>query len=183
MLGRSFYLCSRSWHHLTWSYVSDGLRKFSSFFFRRFGHRLRMPEPTFCHQACINPPAKGGRTNESLFYNWTSGIAPSHGDGEVPSNLITVATVKCLSQSLIYSQQCSEPPWPLFFPTPADIQAEMVAENVLPKLCSLLASGSEDVRRASIALLWILSQHPPNQVGEVISQKQRGRSSSGRLLG
>ncbi|XP_014734571.1 PREDICTED: vacuolar protein 8-like isoform X1 [Sturnus vulgaris] len=47
--------------------------------------------------------------------------------------------------------------------TSADIQAEMVAENALPKLCSLLASGSEDVRRASIALLWILSQHPPNQ--------------------
>ncbi|KAI1240844.1 hypothetical protein IHE44_0009289 [Lamprotornis superbus] len=47
--------------------------------------------------------------------------------------------------------------------TEADIQAEMVAENALPKLCSLLASGSEDVRRASIALLWILSQHPPNQ--------------------
>ncbi|XP_037986899.1 vacuolar protein 8-like isoform X2 [Motacilla alba alba] len=47
--------------------------------------------------------------------------------------------------------------------TSVDIQAEMVAENVLPKLCSLLASGSEDVRRASIALLWILSQHPPNQ--------------------
>ncbi|XP_071405243.1 uncharacterized protein [Pithys albifrons albifrons] len=45
----------------------------------------------------------------------------------------------------------------------ADIQAEMVAENVLPKLCSLLASDSEDVRRASVALLWILSQHPHNQ--------------------
>ena len=49
----------------------------------------------------------------------------------------------------------------------------MVAEDVLPKLCSLLASGSEDVRHASIALLWILSQHPHNQVGEVISQDQR----------
>ncbi|KAM6323692.1 uncharacterized protein AAHN32_014900 [Aegotheles albertisi] len=47
--------------------------------------------------------------------------------------------------------------------TSADIQAEMVAEDVLPKLCSLLASGSKDVRRASIALLWILSQHPHNQ--------------------
>ncbi|KAL9863360.1 uncharacterized protein GJ701_001567 isoform 2-T2 [Geothlypis trichas] len=47
--------------------------------------------------------------------------------------------------------------------TSVDIQAVMVAENVLPQLCSLLASGSEDVRRASIALLWILSQHPPNQ--------------------
>ncbi|XP_074025261.1 uncharacterized protein [Numenius arquata] len=45
----------------------------------------------------------------------------------------------------------------------ADIQAEMVAEDVLPKLRSLLASRSEDVRRASIALLWILSQHPHNQ--------------------
>ncbi|XP_072714050.1 uncharacterized protein [Ciconia boyciana] len=47
--------------------------------------------------------------------------------------------------------------------TSADIQAEMVAEDVLPKLRSLLASGSEGVRRASIALLWILSQHPRNQ--------------------
>nr|XP_009922243.1 PREDICTED: vacuolar protein 8-like [Haliaeetus albicilla] len=47
--------------------------------------------------------------------------------------------------------------------TSADIQAEMVAEDVLPKLCSLLASGSEDVRHASIALLWILSQHRHNQ--------------------
>ncbi|XP_010123026.1 PREDICTED: vacuolar protein 8-like [Chlamydotis macqueenii] len=45
----------------------------------------------------------------------------------------------------------------------ADIQAEMVAEDVLPKLRSLLASGSKDVRHASIALLWILSQHPHNQ--------------------
>ncbi|RMC12826.1 hypothetical protein DUI87_10351 [Hirundo rustica rustica] len=52
---------------------------------------------------------------------------------------------------------------PVLFYGQADIQAEMVAENVLPKLCSLLASGSEDVRHASIALLWILSQHPPNQ--------------------
>lgn len=50
----------------------------------------------------------------------------------------------------------------------------MVAEDVLPKLCSLLASGNEDVRHASIALLWILSQHPRNQVGEVISQ-DRGK--------
>ncbi|XP_061234461.1 uncharacterized protein LOC133225735 isoform X2 [Neopsephotus bourkii] len=44
-----------------------------------------------------------------------------------------------------------------------DIQAEMVAEDVLPKLHALLASGSEDVCRASIALLWILSEHPHNQ--------------------
>lgn len=51
----------------------------------------------------------------------------------------------------------------------------MVAENALPKLCSLLTSGSEDVRRASIALLWILSQHPPNQVWEVFSQKTEGK--------
>lgn len=69
------------------------------------------------------------------------------------------------------------------FPKPADIQAEMVAEDVLPKLRSLLASGSEDVRRASIALLWILSQHPHNQVGEVISQAQRGKSSPDHHLG
>ncbi|XP_064025193.1 uncharacterized protein LOC135189110 isoform X1 [Pogoniulus pusillus] len=47
--------------------------------------------------------------------------------------------------------------------TSADIQAEMVAEDVLPKLRSLLASNSEDVRHASIALLWILSQHTHNQ--------------------
>ncbi|KAM6083974.1 uncharacterized protein LJ206_006350 [Theristicus caerulescens] len=47
--------------------------------------------------------------------------------------------------------------------TSADIQAKMVTEDVLPKLRSLLASGSEAVRRASIALLWILSQHPHNQ--------------------
>ncbi|KAM9297257.1 uncharacterized protein RDI95_000337 [Morus bassanus] len=47
--------------------------------------------------------------------------------------------------------------------TSADIQAEMVAEDILPKLHSLLASCSEVVRRASIALLWILSQHPHNQ--------------------
>ncbi|XP_008492310.1 vacuolar protein 8 isoform X4 [Calypte anna] len=45
----------------------------------------------------------------------------------------------------------------------ADIQSEMVAEDVLPKLCSLLASSSKDVHHASIALLWILSQHPHNQ--------------------
>ncbi|XP_010003865.1 PREDICTED: vacuolar protein 8-like [Chaetura pelagica] len=45
----------------------------------------------------------------------------------------------------------------------ADIQAEMVAEAVLPTLCSLLASRSQDVRRASVALLWRLSQHPHNQ--------------------
>uniref|UniRef100_A0A8B9UU50 Vacuolar protein 8 n=1 Tax=Anas zonorhyncha TaxID=75864 RepID=A0A8B9UU50_9AVES len=47
--------------------------------------------------------------------------------------------------------------------TSADTQAEMVSQDVLPKLCSLLASGSEAVRRASVALLWILSQHPHNQ--------------------
>ncbi|XP_026700044.1 vacuolar protein 8-like isoform X3 [Athene cunicularia] len=47
--------------------------------------------------------------------------------------------------------------------TSVDIQAEMVAEDILPKLLSLLASGSKDVRCASIALLWILSQHPHNQ--------------------
>ncbi|XP_009555766.2 uncharacterized protein LOC104056236 isoform X1 [Cuculus canorus] len=47
--------------------------------------------------------------------------------------------------------------------TSVDIQDMMVAEDVLPKLHSLLTSGSEDVRRASIALLWILSQHSHNQ--------------------
>ncbi|XP_009687166.2 uncharacterized protein [Struthio camelus] len=47
--------------------------------------------------------------------------------------------------------------------TSADTQVEIVAHNVLPKLLSLLASGNKDVRRAAIALLWILSQHPRNQ--------------------
>ncbi|XP_025976351.1 uncharacterized protein LOC112995530 isoform X2 [Dromaius novaehollandiae] len=47
--------------------------------------------------------------------------------------------------------------------TSVDTQVEIVAHNVLPKLLSLLASGNKDVRRAAIALLWILSQHPRNQ--------------------
>lgn len=83
----------------------------------------------------------------------------------------------------IASSWCSEAPWPRSFPKPADIQAEMVAEDILPKLRSLLASGSEDVRCAAVALLWVLSQHPPNQVGEVISQDQSGKSSSGHHVG
>ncbi|KAI6071269.1 Vacuolar protein 8-like protein [Aix galericulata] len=37
--------------------------------------------------------------------------------------------------------------------TSADTQAELVSQDVLPKLCSLLASGSEAVRRASDALV------------------------------
>ncbi|KAM8809258.1 uncharacterized protein ACNFOS_000684 [Eudromia elegans] len=47
--------------------------------------------------------------------------------------------------------------------TSADTQVEIVAHNVLPKLLSLLASGSRAVRHAAVALLWMLSQHPRNQ--------------------
>ncbi|XP_062426858.1 uncharacterized protein LOC134137799 [Rhea pennata] len=47
--------------------------------------------------------------------------------------------------------------------TSEDIQVEIVAHNILPKLLFLLASGNKDVRHAAIALLWILSQHPRNQ--------------------
>ncbi|KYO19063.1 uncharacterized protein LOC102558480 isoform X2 [Alligator mississippiensis] len=43
------------------------------------------------------------------------------------------------------------------------IQADIIAMDVLPQLLSLLASSSTDVQRASIALLWKLSQHPGNQ--------------------
>ncbi|XP_030912133.1 vacuolar protein 8-like [Geospiza fortis] len=68
-------------------------------------------------------------------------------------SLITVCVTEVSSQACVCLRNLAT----------MDIQAEMVAENVLPKLCSLLASGSEDVRRASIALLWILSLHPPNQ--------------------
>ncbi|XP_052530764.1 uncharacterized protein LOC128076738 [Tympanuchus pallidicinctus] len=47
--------------------------------------------------------------------------------------------------------------------TRADTQAELVAKDVLPRLCSLLVSSSEDACRAAVALLWVLSQHPHNQ--------------------
>ncbi|XP_021245608.1 vacuolar protein 8-like isoform X3 [Numida meleagris] len=47
--------------------------------------------------------------------------------------------------------------------TRADTQAELVAEDVLPRLCSLLASSSKDVCHAAVALLWVLSQYPHNQ--------------------
>ncbi|KAF4795672.1 vacuolar protein 8-like protein [Turdus rufiventris] len=89
-----------------------------------------------------------------------------------PGDRFLLRTLISLLSSSV--DKCSEPPDLLCFPTPADIQAEMVAENALPKLCSLLASGSEDVRRASIALLWILSQHPPNQAR--LSQKTKSGS-------
>ncbi|XP_015713870.1 vacuolar protein 8-like isoform X2 [Coturnix japonica] len=45
----------------------------------------------------------------------------------------------------------------------AEAQAELVAKDVLPRLCSLLVSSSEDVNRAAVALLWVLSQYPHNQ--------------------
>lgn len=80
-------------------------------------------------------------------YSQVPSVVPSHRDRDIPSNLITFHH---------------------HLPKPADTQAEMVSQDVLPKLCSLLASGSEAVRRASVALLWILSQHPHNQVGELI---------------
>ncbi|CAM4534473.1 uncharacterized protein [Lepidochelys kempii] len=46
--------------------------------------------------------------------------------------------------------------------TSVNIQADIVMD-ILPKLLSLLASSNSDVQQASIALLWILSQHPANQ--------------------
>lgn len=114
------------------------------------------------------------------IYNRTSSIILAQGDGKVPSTL---------RHSQVFEVGAGMPPHGAVklpdlgcLPKPADIQAEMVAEDVLSKLRSLLASGSEDVCRASIALLWILSQHPHNQVGEVISQDQRGKRSSGHHL-
>ncbi|XP_053792965.1 uncharacterized protein LOC128784985 isoform X3 [Vidua chalybeata] len=81
-----------------------------------------------------------------------------------PSDRFLLRKLICLLSSSVDKQVSSQACVCLRnLATSVDIQAEMVAENVLPKLCSLLASGSEDVRRASIALLWILSQHPPNQ--------------------
>lgn len=105
----------------------------------------------------------------AYFYNQTSSVVPSHGSWVDPSNFITEAQSDvCVRAQMPHSAlkltELSH------FPKSVDIQAEMVAENVLPKLRALLASGSEDVRRASIALLWILSEHPHNQVGEVIFQ-------------
>ncbi|KAH1173521.1 vacuolar protein 8-like [Mauremys mutica] len=47
--------------------------------------------------------------------------------------------------------------------TSVNIQADIIAMDILPKLLSLLASSNSDVQQASIALLWILSQHPANQ--------------------
>ncbi|XP_065256458.1 uncharacterized protein LOC135875518 [Emys orbicularis] len=47
--------------------------------------------------------------------------------------------------------------------TSVNIQADIIAMDILPKLLSLLASSNSDVQQASIALLWILSQHPVNQ--------------------
>nr|XP_006123909.2 vacuolar protein 8-like [Pelodiscus sinensis] len=47
--------------------------------------------------------------------------------------------------------------------TNVNIQAEIIAMDILPKLLTLLASNNSDVQQASVALLWILSQHPANQ--------------------
>uniref|UniRef100_A0A8C9LED0 Vacuolar protein 8 n=1 Tax=Pavo cristatus TaxID=9049 RepID=A0A8C9LED0_PAVCR len=52
--------------------------------------------------------------------------------------------------------------------TRADTQAKLVAKDVLPRLCSLLVSSTEDVCRAAVALLWVLSQYPHNQVWQLI---------------
>ncbi|KAM9155943.1 uncharacterized protein ACDP82_004217 [Pangshura tecta] len=47
--------------------------------------------------------------------------------------------------------------------TSVNIQADIIAMDILPKLLSLLASSNSDVQQASVSLLWILSQHPANQ--------------------
>ncbi|XP_034621477.1 vacuolar protein 8-like [Trachemys scripta elegans] len=47
--------------------------------------------------------------------------------------------------------------------TSVNIQADIIAMDILPKLLYLLASSNSDVQQASIGLLWILSQHPANQ--------------------
>ncbi|XP_067398623.1 uncharacterized protein [Emydura macquarii macquarii] len=47
--------------------------------------------------------------------------------------------------------------------TSVNIQAGIVAMDILPKLLSLLAARNSDVQEASIALLRILSEHPANQ--------------------
>ncbi|XP_074846601.1 uncharacterized protein LOC142011298 [Carettochelys insculpta] len=47
--------------------------------------------------------------------------------------------------------------------TNVNIQAEIIAMDILPKLLSLLASNNSDVQHASVTLLWSLSQHPANQ--------------------
>ncbi|KAM6406218.1 uncharacterized protein J5M81_002989 isoform 3-T3 [Pluvialis apricaria] len=80
-----------------------------------------------------------------------------------PGNRFLLRTLISLLSSSVDKQVSSQACVCLRNLATSDIQAEMVAEDVLPKLRSLLASGSEDVRRASIALLWILSQHPHNQ--------------------
>lgn len=118
MLGRSFCLCSRSCYLLTWPYASDGLMKFPSLF---WGSDTDWGCPNL-HSAIkvvLIPEQKETEQIRVYFYNWTSGIVPSCSDGEVPSNLITETTVSCLSQSLNYYLQCSEPPWPPLFSHPS----------------------------------------------------------------
>uniref|UniRef100_A0A8B9MCS7 Vacuolar protein 8 n=1 Tax=Accipiter nisus TaxID=211598 RepID=A0A8B9MCS7_9AVES len=80
-----------------------------------------------------------------------------------PGNRFLLRTLICLLSSSVDKVSSQACVCLRNLATSADIQAEMVAEDILPKLCSLLTSGSEDVRHASIALLWILSQHPHNQ--------------------
>lgn len=81
------------------------------------------------------------------FYNEIPSTIPSHRDWVVPSNVLT------FHHHLLQT---------------ADTQAKLVAKDVLPRLCSLLVSSSEDVRRAAVALLWVLSQYPHNQVWQLI---------------
>uniref|UniRef100_A0A8D0H5J3 Vacuolar protein 8 n=1 Tax=Sphenodon punctatus TaxID=8508 RepID=A0A8D0H5J3_SPHPU len=50
----------------------------------------------------------------------------------------------------------------VIFPT-ANIQANIVAMDILPQLLPLLVSSNTEVQQASITLLWILSQHLANQ--------------------
>lgn len=117
MLGTSFCLCSRNRYLLTWPYASDRLRKFTSFFiFWGSDTDWGFPNLQSTIKLVLIPQQKEAEQTRVYFYNGTSAIAPSHRDGEVPSNLITEATVSCLSQSLNYSLQCSEPLWPPLFP-------------------------------------------------------------------
>ncbi|XP_063185587.1 uncharacterized protein LOC134513206 isoform X3 [Chroicocephalus ridibundus] len=80
-----------------------------------------------------------------------------------PGNRFLLRTLISLLSSSVDKQVSSQACVCLRNLATSDIQAEMLAEDVLPKLRSLLASRNEDVRRASIALLWILSQHTHNQ--------------------
>uniref|UniRef100_A0A8C3GDE6 Vacuolar protein 8 n=1 Tax=Cairina moschata TaxID=8855 RepID=A0A8C3GDE6_CAIMO len=115
-------------------------RFFSPRFKRTQGHKKKGVRS--CFQTCIDLLAKRSPQMRFNSYSQVPSVVPSHRDRDIPSNLITFHH---------------------HLPKPADTQAEMVSQDILPKLCSLLASGSEAVRRASVALLWILSQHPHNQ--------------------